>query len=244
MEEAMRDSSKVAIMAIVLFVTLALSGQTPRRIGLAVPPTPTGVLTTLGELSVRTRMPLGIEVVSGRGQPPRDAIAAVPKAETYYDLNGLSLDQALDAIVKFKVVGDVQSYEWSSTAGVRHFRPQSFRNNRAVALNRFVQLCEIDVATADGALAAVHRLFDARYAAPTLRTSTHMPYGVRPFFNKHIALSMRNTTVREILDEIVRQYGDASWVAQYVDAGGGYAGMTLRLIGFDKWQASASARIH
>jgi len=57
-----------------------------------------------------------------------------------------------------------------------------------------------------------------------------------------LRVSLSGVTVRSILDEVASQHRAMSWVAEYTDSAGGYAGLKLSFIGFDNWSTVLAAR--
>jgi hypothetical protein len=59
---------------------------------------------------------------------------------------------------------------------------------------------------------------------------------------KTIVLSMTDVTVREILDEIARQFGSLQWmVEQRANSAGGVAGLSL-MLSSEGWSMGTSVR--
>jgi len=54
---------------------------------------------------------------------------------------------------------------------------------------------------------------------------------------------MRDVTVRQLMNELAREHGEMSWIAEYSDDGGSYRGVTLYFRGFDGWVVTMPARI-
>jgi hypothetical protein len=131
-------------------------------------------------------------------------------------------------------------YEWTQDAGYS-VRPAGFRNNRAVALSRVISRVEISRANLIELLVDVQRLFDETYGRRP-QSPKHMPARVRPSIERPVSLSMTNVSVRAILNEIMRQHGRMSWLAEYADPAGGHRGLKLSFVGFDNWTVSATAR--
>ena len=92
---------------------------------------------TLERLSIAHRTAMGVELVFQPGQP-RDPSKSKPHLEFALDLSALSIAEALNKISGYKVEGPIASYTWSSDAGIVHFRPLSFVNNRDTVLNHVV----------------------------------------------------------------------------------------------------------
>jgi hypothetical protein len=145
----------------------------------------------------------------------------------------------LSRILALHVEGPVSKYEWTFD-GVYSVRPARFRNNRGVALNRVVASFESHTTNVMNALFDVHRIFDGDYATGS-RPPRRMPDRIRPFVERDVRVSMAQASVRSILNEICRQHGAMSWLAEYGDASGGSTGLKLTFVGFDKWTVSASA---
>jgi hypothetical protein len=73
-------------------------------------------------------------------------------------------------------------------------------------------------------------------------TARRMPPGARSWVERPITVSMTNASVRAILNEIARQHGGLTWLAEYSDAAGGYEGLRLSFHAFDNWSVGAIAR--
>jgi hypothetical protein len=99
----------------------------------------------------------------------------------------------------------------------------------------------MSVTNIDSALAEVHRLLDPGFAIrPSDRT---IPDRLKGIIDKPMAISLRDVAVRDVLDEIVRQNGNASWRAVYADASGAYPQLLLEILGFDGWGVQMPAHI-
>jgi hypothetical protein len=204
-----------------------------RVIRLPLPATTAGLRSVLSGLGISNHVPFGWEVI----EPPGAPVSGNPSpGGDFYDLTGLAIPQALD-----KLVGFLPAYTWTLDAGVYHVRPKSFQQNRAVALNRRVDRVEMSVTNVDSALAEVHRLLDPGFAIrPSDRT---IPDRLKGIIDKPMAISLRDVAVRDVLDEIVRQNGNASWRAVYADASGAYPQLLLEILGFDGWGVQMPAHI-
>ncbi len=219
-------------------MTIGLSAQPTRssvapsklRAILDLPVTPQRLVRALQTLAVRSRTPMGIEVVIGRNDG-----GAAPGQQSY-DLSGLTLNQALDAIVRQQ-----PEYTWSVEKGVTHVRPGRFVNNSLVALNREVATFGLAVTDLREALIRVHKIFDPGHRLPP--ASRARPEHVRSFLERPIAVAGSRVTVRAILDGIALQHGAMAWLAEYQDVSGGYPGLKLTFFGFDNWATSIEARL-
>lgn len=219
--------------------------RTPRLV-IDLRPTADAVRGTLLQLSSMTRTPLAIELVTGSagvitrtegsgGQSERD--------DFVYDLTGLPVGEAGERIAQLTQARNsrVIPYEWRLDRGVYHFAARNFINNRAVALGKRLAHFEARPASVLEALVAIHQSLDAQYPRHPLASPQRMPDRVRPLYFKSLTISLDNATVRDCLDEIIRQHGSLSWLAEYSDFGGGYAGLRLLMAGFDGWSVATHA---
>ena len=200
------------------------------QILLDLPPTTQRLLVVMGRLSTVRRVSVGIEVVMPP-ETPRDPTGQ--GMDDYQDnLTSRSVTEALDRITKYKIQGVDATYEWSSDRGVYHVRPQRFRNNRDVALNRALPRVDETFANVNDALHQVVRFFVPSFPAHASAPRTPPP-AVRAFMEKPVRVSMSGPTVREVLDEIVRQLDGASWVARYAAPNGSAAGLSIEIFTFE-----------
>jgi hypothetical protein len=242
----LRRTALASFPLVVLWLLLGLEqvgygqgqSQAAARYELTLPVTYVGLREALVRISIGKRVAFGIEVARGSGgrTGPRDS---APRLEYALDLTGGTVSAMLDRIVSVKDT-TAGPYEWVQDNAVFSVRPVHFRNNRAVALNRVIARFQSSGTNVMEVLFDVHRLFNKSYASRPYQAK-HMPERVRAFVNRPIAVSMTNVTVRSILNEIARQHGQMSWVAEYADAKGEYPGLKLSFVGFDSWTVSATA---
>ena len=216
------------------------------RLAIDLQPTAHDLIAVLTQISARSRSPFALEIVLGSGGVvSRTAQATVPNrpGEFVYDLTGLAVEEAMRKVADLTAAGNsrVIPYEWSFDGGVHHFRPRQFRNNTGVALNRRIAHFEANPTDVHAALMDVHRVFQPQYPSRPTQAPQRMPERLRHLFERPLTIALDNTTVRGILDEMVRQHGATSWLAEYSDVTGSYKGLRLSFIGFDGWQVSAAA---
>src|SRR5262249_42201001 len=99
---------------------------------------------------------------------------------------------------------------------------------------------------ARAAVQAVRALVANQPLPPGATFSTNINSNVGPpgppTMGRAINVNMSNVSVREILDEIVRQFGDADWFATYVNANGTYPEIQFRFAG-GNWSSSTTIPI-
>lgn len=212
------------------------------QILLDVRPTLASFQDTLGSLSRRSRVPFGIETFT-RGDPAaRDETVSGADPTLSYDLTPLSLASALDRCATVHVADRRGStYEWRLVQGVYEIHPQGFTDKPSVALNRRVPVFSGQFGSVAEALAAVHRIFDPSYRQRRPIGPTHEPDRLRSLIERPLQIKLANVTVREILDELVRQHGAMIWRVEYRTSSGLYNGAAFSFIGFDGWSVVMEA---
>ena len=203
---------------------------------LRLPITEAGLKATLLKLSATTRTPLGLELTPQASPRFGDVPPRLGAAGAIKDLTGLSMGDALAAIVTH-----APDYTWSLERGLAQFRPTHFHGNARVALSRRLDRTQISAAEVTDILVAVHRVFDTSY--PNRSRPSARPARVRGFIERPIVLlAPAGTTVRTVLNDVVRQHGAMSWVAEYRDRPGTYGGLELSFYGFDNWSTVTIAK--
>jgi hypothetical protein len=198
----------------------------------------------LDRLSMATRTPVGIETISplppGLPPPPTSPSSA------YYDLTGLTMQEALDKLTAF-----LPEYSWSLDDGIHHIRPRSLAQARNLPLDKPVDRFSRSFANVQAALTGVREIFQTPLGAGVgmamgLSGSSSgfgTPERVNESRERPISVDLTNVTVRQILDAIVRRHGDISWTVEYVDANGTYPQFQLHFTGFDGWSSGTTVRI-
>jgi len=236
-----------ACCGVIVAVVAAQQPAPPHRVYLEAAPTARGFATALENLSIARRAALGIEVVTGPTSPnaPRDQ-TSLPHAPggARYDLTPLAIGPALAKLSDVKVASLVSAYGWQRDGDVYDVAPVRFADKAGVALNRRVAAFDLTVKSVPEALQDVHRIFDPKFVLRALAHPGHEPERLRPLIERPMEIRRSGATVRDILNEIVRQHGAMSWMVEYADAGGSYRGMRLSFLGFDGWVVSTLAKVH
>ena len=159
-----------------------------------------------------------------------------------YDLSGMSLTEALDAIA------ELGGATWTGERGIYRVRSKALAGVDDLPLDRKIAHFEQQLSDARAATAAVRELMininqpgsASVRIAPGASFSTSISVNSAPpppVMGRPISVNLSNVTVREILDEIVRQYGDAAWCVTYISANGTYPEIQLRLAS-SNWSSS------
>ncbi len=184
----------------------------------------------LQRLTTVMHVAFGVEGVVEAGARPTSS----PLSD-YYDLTGLPV---ADALAK---VGELGGAIWTEDRGVYHVRAKALAAATALPLDRRVDHFEQQLPDARAALQAVRALVtNQQLPSATFSTTTSMNGASAPPVIGHpISVNMSNVTVREILDEMVRQFGDAGWFATYVNANGTYPEIQFHFAG-STWSSSTT----
>jgi hypothetical protein len=86
-----------------------------------------------------------------------------------------------------------------------------------------------------------------RGAAPSAPTAAPQPVSpglasLNERLQKTLVLSLTNTTVRDILDEIARQFGRLMWSVEQRTSPLGTTSVSLTFSGYDGWSTGTSVR--
>ena len=190
------------------------------------------VESALQRLTAVLHVEFGVEGVIQAGASPE---VVSPNAD-YYDLAGLSVTESLAK------VAELGGGSWTEDRGVFHLRSKALAGEGALPLDRHVDHFEQQLPDARTAVQAVRALITAQPFVPggTFSTTTSSNGAPAPPAMGHpISINLSNVTVREILDEIVRQFGDAAWFATYVNANGTYPEIQFK-IASDRWSSSTT----
>jgi hypothetical protein len=211
--------------------------STFQRLIVDLPLTPLTLQGTILMHSVRSRTPVGIEIVRQSVDRPRDHRSVEPAIVKALDLTGLGMTEILEHITAHEVQGPVPRYEWWRDE-VFALRPAHFRTSRSATLNRVISRLESERENLMDTLYDILRTVDPKQ--PTKANLTRMPNRIRTFVERPIRVSAANETLRSVLNRVANQHGGMSWLVEYSDVSGGSRGMKLTFIGFDQWQLSST----
>jgi hypothetical protein len=208
---------------------------------LTLPATWPSVELAVQRLTTIVHAAFGVEGVTEFSTRP-----AVPSLiGDYYDLSGMSLVEALDKI------GELGGAVWIEERGVYHVRSKRLAGASGLPLDRKIDHFEQQLPDARAATASLRELLSNQPGSaparnpPGASVSTSISVNGAPpppVMGRPISVNLSNVTVREILDDIVRQYGDAVWSVTYISANGTYPQFNLRLAG-SNWSSSTVVAI-
>ena len=142
-----------------------------------------------------------------------------------YDFTGMAAKEALEKLTTF-----VPDVEWREEAGVYRIRSRALPST-GMALDRVVASVDHTTGTLNEVFTLIRSivsgdkpLLPGLTAGPTVMSSSQDQR------NRPVTLKMSNVTVRQILDEVARQYGDCSWSVRYTEANGTYPEMLLTIM--------------
>jgi hypothetical protein len=192
-----------------------------------LPASPARARTAFQSLARSLSRPAGIEAVT-------DTAGFTAVASQYYELTGLP---AADALAKLASL--LPEYTFTEDRGVMHMQPRALVNDPSNWLNMKVDKFDQHFDNARDAMNAVAAIrarpapgFPPAPAPVTIAPpSTGMVGGISsgipggivggfpdtlgPRLVTSITISMTNVTVREILDEMVRQHGSLTWTLDH-----------------------------
>lgn len=180
-----------------------------------VPLTPSSLQRAMAELAWTARIPIGYEA------PEDEPWQPAPPSRTI-NVEGQTVEQVLNAIVALQ-----PRYGWSEDDGVIHLRPKTAVADPNNVLNRPIEMFVLDDTTLQLALREIH--FNLR---PALRQGGIAGSGAPPTaLGLHrFSISMKKTTVLDVLDAIVKAHGASSWHVTYMPD---YSTIVSYRFGFD-----------
>jgi hypothetical protein len=157
-------------------------------------------------------------------------------------VTGKSVEYALG-----QVFGAAGGYRWLEANGVIEITPPV----SGAFLEQIVPEFTLTNATLMDALAAVHRLMDPAYAAPTGIVGSMLGNADDPAeqarwsrpTTARFSVRVRHVTVRQVLDAIAVAFDGASWLVRYTGETPAYATCEISFETFDGVRIGQSARI-
>jgi hypothetical protein len=217
-------------MGLTAIVTSALAAQElpaliARRLPfgapvVGVPLTPSSLQRGLAEVAWAARIPIGYEA-------PEDELWEPAPPSRTMNVAGQTVEQVLNAIVALQ-----PRYGWSEDDGVIHLRPKTAVADPNNVLNRRVEMFVLNETTLQLALREVH--FSLR---PELRQEgiTGSEGGPTALGLRRFTVSVGQTTVRGVLDAIVKAHGASSWSVTYTPDSGAAPPYRISFHTFDGW---------
>lgn len=184
--------------------------------------------------SLRTRVPVGLEriesaarTVTVQGAPPLD-VTGVPPAVAVERI--LELDSRYEAI---------------ETSGLVNVRPRRDLVPRS-PLDAPIAEFHVKHETVDRILTRIVRMLGGTGSAsgygPPVGGDKAEVQADHARSRRH-SLSLRNTTVREVLNRLCEEAGALSWIVNPEPARGGGANVRITLVSPDRWGSSASFHV-
>jgi hypothetical protein len=211
---------------------------------LDLPVTPTSLRLSLSAMGRSIGTPIGFENVAVE-------MPATPtpleRPSDYYDLSGLGTQELIDKLQEL-----APEYQFRLINGVYRVQPRVAQSLSTSWLDqpidRFEQRFE-NLRDAMYAVAAIGRptAMGGRGAAPSAPTAAPQPVSpglasLNERLQKTLVLSLTNTTVRDILDEIARQFGRLMWSVEQRTSPLGTTSVSLTFSGYDGWSTGTSVR--
>ena len=214
-------------------------GPSTPRVTVVLPTTAQDLILAVREFARATRATIDTEVIQPTLTPQQVHDASIRRMSApQYDLGGLAIPDALD-----KILAGMPDYEWTKAGDVYRVQPKSFRDNSGVALSKPVGNIDQAAANLHEALFIVQALLDPGARRPPGTPIMNTPDRVRAIVDQPFAIKLTHATVRDVLDEIVRQVGGMSWSVEYREPSGASGSMQIHAQGFDGWEMSVPATI-
>jgi hypothetical protein len=165
-----------------------------------------------------------IELVGATMQP---GIGPPRPPTARYDFTGLSGPDAMNKLVEL-----APELSWTADGPIHRLRARRLAGASNLPLDRRVDAIDRRILTFNEIFEVIRSLLDpvGEQARPTVSIGSVSVGGPPPSTgDRPVELSMRNVTIRQVLDEIVRQHGAISWSVRYVEANGVYPELMLSL---------------
>jgi hypothetical protein len=171
-------------------------------------------------------VPIGLERVIDEPLPPN--VLRLPHASRSITLTGQRLGDALAAIITGAppysptAPAPGYTYTWHEADGLVHVTPLS---TRPTFLDTTVTEFELNGEPVGVAMFKIHRLFDPSYPDLTVPGRKSITLGsppsdsaeeqaARATMRRPLSLSLKNVTVRQILDSVANSNGSVSWIVR------------------------------
>jgi len=198
------------------------------------------------------RVHVGFERIQDEPLPER--VIPRPLRPEQVDLAGQPLGQVLDRLTKEapplrrSSPPSVYQFTWKEDEGVISVTPL---RGQPSFLDSIVPSIELKDTTLPAAATVIHRLFDAQ-SPDTSRAADELPrvfmgtqdsfLEKRRIFKRTLSISLRNATVREVLNALVKAHGEASWVVIYSDSTLTYQNCDIAFAAFNGARIDFGAR--
>jgi hypothetical protein len=145
-----------------------------------------------------------------------------------YDFAGMAGPDAMEKMTEL-----VPNLTWTADGPIYRIRSRAIAGAADLPLDRRIETFDRGIETFSEIFQVMRSLLDRTSSSriaigvPNQTVAVGGPppsAGDRP-----IAISLRNATIRQILDEIVRQHGGIAWAVRYVEANGLYPELMLTL---------------
>jgi hypothetical protein len=210
--------------------------STVRSIILDLPVTPTLLPTTLAGAGRVLGIPFGFESL-----PAAAPVSPFERSPDYYDLTGLQGEELINKLREL-----APDYDFNLRNGVYHVGPRRPSGESSAWLDQHIDRFEQHFGSLRDALHAVAGIGRPQAiggrAGPPATSPMSLPSALDEKLNKPMDISLTNTTVREILDEIVRQFGSVLWSVRSQTTAQGTTTMSLTFFGFDGWSTGTGIR--
>lgn len=183
-------------------------------------------------------IPIGFE-----GRLAAAPVMPFERSTDYYDLSGLQGDELVNKLREL-----APDYEFSLANGVYHVRPRVAAADSTAWLDQHIDRFERqfeNLRDAHTALATIGRPQTGMAGRAGPPPSTPPSLSQSPLnerLKKPLNISLTNTTVREILDEIARQFGSMMWSVDSRTTAQGTTTMSLTFSGYDGWSIGTGIR--
>ncbi len=249
----MRIDLRISIAVVAILMSSVGVGQSPapldRPIGqmqLTFPLDGPAVQRAILTLGQKTRACMGLE-----GTPQRIPTAPLEASKSRLvqrlDLSDLTLGEGLRLMFEHS-----RDYEWEERDGVVLVRPVPDPLHPSI-LDKAIPGFSAQEATVTQLLEGVHQLFDRDFQLKGMGGSIAGPPNtsnftkersaqIRSGMEKKVSINLGRTTVRGVLNAIVKSYGNMLWYVTYFGDDSEYGNCRISFRSYDNWSVTAMAR--
>jgi hypothetical protein len=155
--------------------------------------------------------------------PPITGFGSIGPPNAMYDFTGMPAPEALATLVTF-----APDLEWRDDGGIYRIRSRALPS-AGMALDRVVASVDQKTENVNDVFAFIRSIVSGDKPPQAIISVGPTAVSGQSDRNRTVTLKMTNVTVRQILDEVARQYGDSSWSVRYTEANGIYPELMLTI---------------
>jgi hypothetical protein len=215
--------------------TRALAG---RMVRIDLPVTPVSLRVALGAAGrFSNGLPAGIEGVASVTPTLSTLNLGLMRPVDSYDLSGLSGQQLMDTLQEL-----APEYEFTIVNDLLRVKPRTPQTVSTAWLDQRVDRFEHRFENLREAIQTVAALRPLSPGRTGPQSASPGPSSLTERLQKTFVVSLTNTTVRDILDEIARQFGRIVWSAEQRTSAQGVTSISLWISGFEGWGFGETVR--